>query len=94
MLLNGNRITTQNNKNYSNANNPALNRLIERLNRLPLSAKTNAQWAQADKMAMQQAFWAPYVNRVFSDFFGPKVKMKCYVNQPIYHFDFSRICFK
>src|SRR5919201_121707 len=94
VLLNGHRITDQNNNNYSDANNAKLNALIERLNKVPLSPKVNAQWATADKIAMQQAFWAPYVNRVFSDFFGPKVNMSCYVNQPIYHFDFSRICFK
>ena len=92
MLINGHRITDQNNNNYSDANNAKVNAMIERLNTKPLSAKVNAQWAQVDKLSMQQAFWAPYVNRVFTDYFGPKVNMKCYVNQPIYHFDYSRIC--
>ncbi|MDQ2983438.1 MAG: ABC transporter substrate-binding protein [Actinomycetota bacterium] len=92
VLLNGNRITDQNNNNFSNANVAAINKRIEQLNRLPLTSFVNEQWAAVDKMVMQQALWAPYVNRVFSDFFGPRVKMSCYVNQPIYHFDFARIC--
>ena len=94
VLINGHRITAQNNNNYADANNPKINAMIERLNTKPLSARVNAQWAQVDKLSMKQAFWAPYVNRVFTDYFSPKVNMRCYVNQPIYHFDFSRICMK
>jgi peptide/nickel transport system substrate-binding protein len=92
VLLNGDRITDQNNNNFSDADNKAINRKIERLNKLPLTDAVNAQWAAVDKAVMQQSFWAPYVNRVFTDYFSSKVNMKCYVNQPIYHFDFSRIC--
>lgn len=92
VLLNGHRITAQNNNNYANANNPKINNMIERLNKSPLSGRVNAQWAQVDKLSMQQAFWAPYVNRVFSDYFNSRVNMRCYINQPIYHFDFGRIC--
>ncbi len=92
VLINGHRITAQNNNNYANANSSKINAMIERLNKVPLSNSVNAQWAQVDKLSMQQAFWAPYVNRVFSDYFNSKVNMSCYVNQPIYHFDFARIC--
>jgi len=92
VLLNGHRITAQNNNNYANANSSKINAMIERLNKSPLSGRVNAQWAQVDKLSMQQAFWAPYVNRVFSDYFNSRVNMKCYINQPIYHFDFNRIC--
>jgi hypothetical protein len=51
----------------------------------------NAQWAQVDKMVMQQALWAPWVNRVFTDFLGSRVALNSYVDHPIYHFDFSRV---
>lgn len=43
---------------------------------------------------MQQAAWAPYVNRQFTDFFGKNVDTSCYVNHVLYQFDFSRICMK
>ena len=94
VLLNGNRITAQNNNNYSETNVGKINRLIEKLNTKPLSAKVNAQWAQVDKMVMQNASWAPWVNRVFPDFLGASVNQGCYVDQPIYHFDYSRMCRK
>jgi peptide/nickel transport system substrate-binding protein len=94
VLLNGKRITSQNNNNYSNANVSKINNLIERLNRVPLSAKVNKQWAQVDKMVMQQALWAPWVNKVFTDFFGARVNMASYYDQPIYHTDFSRLYLK
>jgi peptide/nickel transport system substrate-binding protein len=94
VLLNGNRITAQNNNNYSMANVSKINRQIEKLNRLPLSPKVNAQWAAVDKMVMQQALWAPWVNRVFTDFFGARINLKSYVNHPIYHTDFSKLYLK
>ena len=43
---------------------------------------------------MQQAAWAPYVNRQFTDFFGKNVDTGCYINHVLYQFDFSRICMK
>jgi peptide/nickel transport system substrate-binding protein len=93
VLLNGRRITAQNNNNYSNANVGRINRLIERLNRAPrLTPAINRQWAQVDRMVMQNALWAPWVNRVFTDFFGARVNMGCYLDHPIYHFDYWRIC--
>ena len=94
VLLNGNRITAQNNNNYSDTNVGRINRMIERLNRMQLSPAVNRQWAQVDKMVVQNASWAPWVNRVFTDFLGAKFSNACYVNQPIYHFDYSRACTK
>jgi peptide/nickel transport system substrate-binding protein len=91
VLLNGHRITAQNNNNYSETNVPKINRMIERLNRLPLSPKVNAQWAHVDKLVMQNASWAPWVNRLFPHFFGAKVNMKSVVLHPIYQFDYSTV---
>jgi peptide/nickel transport system substrate-binding protein len=91
VLLNGNRITAQNNNNYSETNVGKINRMIERLNKLPLSAKVNKQWAQVDKLVMQNASWAPWVNRLFPQFFGAKVNMSSVVIHPIYEFDYSTV---
>jgi uncharacterized membrane protein len=57
-------------------------------------AAVNDEWKQLDKQVMQQAAWAPYVNRQFTDFFGTNIDTACYVNQVLYQFDFSRICMK
>jgi peptide/nickel transport system substrate-binding protein len=94
VLLNGDRITQTNNNNYSDANVGKINRMINRLNKMPLSPAVNNQWAKVDKLVVQNALWAPWVNRVFTDFLGAKFSTACYVNQPIYHFDYSRACTK
>ena len=59
-----------------------------------LDDSVNAQWAALDKQVMQQAAWAPYVNRQFTDFFGSEIDTGCYINHVLYQFDFSRICMK
>ena len=93
VLLNGNRITAQNNNNYSNANNGAVNRLIERLKLKPvLTPAVNKQWAQVDKMVMQNALWAPWSNRIFPEFFGKS--LGCYTVNNLYGVDYLRVCKK
>ena len=95
VLLNGERITPTHNNNYSNFNDTAVNKKIDDLKKQPtLSDQVNSQWADVDKMVMQQAAWAPYINRQFTDFFGTKIDTSCYVNHVLYQFDFSRICMK
>jgi peptide/nickel transport system substrate-binding protein len=96
LLLNGKRITPTNNQNYSNADVPALNRRIEELKRRPtLTDAVNAQWADVDRMVLEQALWAPFANREFVDFFAADVDVRrCYVNHVLFEFDFGRICRK
>jgi peptide/nickel transport system substrate-binding protein len=95
VLLNGERITQTHNNNYSNANVAAINEKIDQLKRDPtLTAGVNAEWANVDKMVMQHALWAPFVNPEFTDFFSDRVDMRCYVNHVLYRFDWYRICVK
>jgi peptide/nickel transport system substrate-binding protein len=95
VLLNGTRITPTHNNNYSNYNNPAVNAKIASLKKQPaLNDSINSQWADVDRMVMEQAAWAPYVNRQFTDFFSSKIDTSCYINHVLYQFDFSRICMK
>jgi peptide/nickel transport system substrate-binding protein len=95
VLLNGTRITDTHNNNYSNFDDPAVNSKIATLKAKPeLNDTINAQWAALDKQIMQQAAWAPYVNRQFTDFFGTNIDTGCYINHVLYQFDFSRICTK
>jgi peptide/nickel transport system substrate-binding protein len=95
VLLNGERITQTHNNNYSNFNNANVNSTIDKLKTEPtLSDAVNQQWAQLDNTVMQNAAWAPYVNRQFTDFFSSKVDTNCYINHVLYQFDFSRICMK
>jgi peptide/nickel transport system substrate-binding protein len=93
VLLNGNRITAQDNNNYANYSNKKTNREIEALNRAPvLTAAVNARWAKVEKQIMQQAPWAPWSNRVFPETFNKK--MGCIHVQRLYGIDLARLCRK
>ena len=95
VLLNGTRITDTHNNNYSNFNDTAINNKIAELKSKPtLNTTVNSQWAALDRQIMEEAAWAPYVNRQFTDFFDKDIDTGCYINHVLYQFDFSRICMK
>jgi peptide/nickel transport system substrate-binding protein len=95
VLLNGTRITDTHNNNYSDFDDSAVNQKIAELKqKTTLNDTVNQQWAALDKQIMQQAAWAPYVNRQFTDFFGKNIDTGCYVQHVLYQFDWSRICMK
>jgi peptide/nickel transport system substrate-binding protein len=95
VLLNGNRITDTHNNNYANFDDQAINSKIEDLKKEPkLTDAVNAQWADVDKSVMEQAPWAPFLNRQFTDFFNQDMDLSCYQNHVLYQFDFATICKK
>ena len=95
VLLNGDRITQTHNNNYSNFDNSAVDAKISELKKQPsLTKKVNDDWAQVDKMVMEQAAWAPYVNEQGIDTFNSDIDLGCYEFHVLYQFDFSRICMK
>ncbi len=95
VLLNGERITQTHNNNYANFDDKSVNSQIDSLKKEPtLDNKSNARWATIDKEVMQQAPWAPFINRQFTDFFYSSIDLSCYINHVLYQFDFSTICKK
>jgi len=95
VLLNGNRITDTHNNNYANFDDKAVNAKIETLKKEPtLTDAVNTQWASVDKMVDEQAPWAPFMNRQFTDFFSSSMDLSCYVNHVLYQFDYASICHK
>ena len=95
VLLNGNRITETHNNNYANFDNKAVNAKIEALKKEPtLTDAVNTQWASVDKMVDEQAPWAAFMNRQFTDFFNADMDLSCYVNHVLYQFDYATICHK
>ena len=94
VLLNGNRITEEHNNNYSNADVAEVNDAIEKLKLEPeLDRGINHQWADVDNAVLENALWAPFVNRQFTDFFTPEMDLEeCYVNHVLYQFDFTQSC--
>jgi peptide/nickel transport system substrate-binding protein len=94
-LLDGRAIKPTTNQNYANANVPAINNLIASLARRPVaSPQTNAQWATLDRLVIERALWAPFVNRNFTAFFSKRVDPACAVIHVVYDFDWSTICTK
>ena len=95
VLLNGDRITQTHNNNYSNFDNSAVDAKISELKKQPsLTKKVNDDWAQVDKMVMEQAAWAPYVNEQGIDTFNSDIDLGCYEFHVLYQFDFATICKK
>ena len=93
VLLNGNRITDQDNNNYAWYKNKKTDAQIESLKKAPiLTPAVNARWAKTEKQIMQQAPWAPWSNRVFPEFFSRN--MSCIHIQLLYGIDLARLCKK
>ena len=93
VLLNGNRITNQDNNNYAWYSNKKTNASIEGLKKEQVLTPTvNNRWAAVEKQIMQQAPWAPWSNRVFPEFFSKKIG--CIHIQRLYGIDALRLCRK
>ena len=93
VLLNGDRITNQDNNNYAWYKNKKTDAAIESLKKAPiLTPAVNARWAKVEKQIMQQAPWAPWSNRVFPEFFSKN--MSCIHTQLLYGIDLARLCKK
>ena len=68
---------------------------VASLNKEPrLTDSVNTQWASVDRMVTEQAPWAAFLNRQFTDFFNADMDLSCYVNHVLYQFDFAAICHK
>jgi len=95
VLLNGERITKTYNNNYANFSDKAVNKKIDALNKQPVpTSPINSEWAALDRRIMEQAPWAPFLNREYTDFFNEKVDLGCYVNHVVYGFDYATICMR
>jgi peptide/nickel transport system substrate-binding protein len=93
VLLNGNRITNQDNNNYAWYKNTKTDKAIESLKKQPLlTPAVNKRWAAVEKQIMQQAPWAPWSNRVFPEFFTKQIG--CIHIQRLYGIDLARLCRK
>ena len=93
VLLNGERITNQDNNNFAWYTNKKTNKEIDQLKKAPLlTPAVNAKWAAVEKQIMQQAPWAPWSNRVFPELFTKQIG--CIHIQRLYGIDLARLCRK
>src|SRR5689334_3263840 len=71
-LLNGQHIVPVGNNDVSNTDDPTLNAMIDRTDRMPLGAARNAMWAKIDNLFMQKdAGWAPFMHLEEPKFVSP-----------------------
>ena len=92
-LLDGRTITAAHNSNYANFDVGWVNREIERLTRpKTMTPAVDRRWAALDRRVMRLAPWAPFLNQEGSDFFSTRVRLRCYVNNVLYEFDYASIC--
>ena len=94
VLLNGNRITEEHNNNYSNADVDEINSKIEELKQEPeITDDVNTQWKEVDRLVLENALWAPVVNRQFTGFFKSDMDLEnCYVNHVLYQDLYTTMC--
>jgi hypothetical protein len=53
----------------------------------------NQEWAEVDRLVVQNALWAPLVNRQFTDFFADDMDLEsCYVSHVLYQFLYAAAC--
>jgi peptide/nickel transport system substrate-binding protein len=73
-LLNGEHIVPVGNNDVSNTDDPILNSMIDRTDRMPLGAARNAMWAKIDNLFMQKdAGWAPFMHLEEPKFVSPNL---------------------
>ena len=95
-LLNGNRIRPTNNYNFGHADVEAINQRIEELKREPeLSDEVNEEWKEIERLVLENALWAPIVNRTFTELFSSSMDLEnCYVSHVLYQFLYASACKK
>jgi peptide/nickel transport system substrate-binding protein len=92
-LLNGAQVGNGFSNNYANYENPTVDATIQQLKRQPeLTPAVDRAWAALDRTVMQDAPWAPFLNREQTNFFSARVDLGCYENHVLYEFDYATIC--
>jgi peptide/nickel transport system substrate-binding protein len=89
ILLNGASIHPTNNNNFSQLDDPALNKQMDSLARQQLNSSTEAGYAALDKKTMQQAPWAPYGNRELSTFVSDRINFDGVIYNPVMQQDYG-----
>jgi peptide/nickel transport system substrate-binding protein len=93
-LINGKSIQNTNNQNFGNVDDPEINKLIDTADANPDLDAVAADYAKADKLAVDHGYIAPYGNRELTKLVSDKVDFSTVVAHPVYQTDFSLIAFK
>jgi peptide/nickel transport system substrate-binding protein len=74
VLLDGRKITPTANNNYGNYDNPKVNAMIDQASTSQDEKARNALWGQIDRLAMEDAAWAPLVYDRSAFFWSARVR--------------------
>jgi peptide/nickel transport system substrate-binding protein len=93
-LIDGDTNQPTNNQNYGRVDDPQLNKVIDQVE--AASAEESAeQAAEADRIAVEGAYVAPYGNEKLATFFSERMDFEnCSLFHPVYLNDYSSFCLK
>ena len=91
ILLNGDNIATVHNNNFALFDNKAINDEITKLGHEEFTSTVQSQYGALDRKIMEQAPWAPYINRRLSLFTSDRVDFGGVIYSPIFEDDYSSV---
>jgi peptide/nickel transport system substrate-binding protein len=91
ILLNGDNIAPVHNNNYALFDDKAINKQITDLGHGPFDAAAQAQYGDLDKTIMEQAPWAPYINRELALFTSDRVDFGSVIYHPVFEDDYTSV---
>jgi peptide/nickel transport system substrate-binding protein len=83
-LLAGDSVLQTNNTNFSNTDEPALNKEISKLGEEQLGPEQEAAYSELDKKYMELAPWAPYGTRTLSTFVSDAINLEGIIYNPTF----------
>jgi peptide/nickel transport system substrate-binding protein len=93
-LIDGDTNQPTNNYNFSRADDPELNNLIDEVEAAPADGATE-QAAEADRLAVEKAYVAPYGSETVATFMSERMDFEnCSLFHPVYQNDYSSFCLK
>jgi peptide/nickel transport system substrate-binding protein len=93
-LIDGDTNQPTNNQNFGRVDDPQLNKLIDEVEAAPADGATE-QAAGADKLAVEEAYVAPYGSEKVATFLSERMDFeKCSLFHPVYQNDYSSFCLK
>lgn len=93
-LLNGENIQSTNNQNFSQTNNPELNKKIDKLAEEQLGPQQEKEYAALDKAFMEEGAWAPYGTRTLSLFVSDNINLENVIWNPTFETELTSLEFK
>jgi peptide/nickel transport system substrate-binding protein len=93
-LIDGDTNQPTNNQNYGRVDDPKLNKVIDQVEAASADGATE-QAAEADRIAVEEAYVAPYGSEKFTTFFSERMDFEnCSLFHPVYQNDYSSFCLK